>query len=279
MPFAAANIKSALRIPHSIFRYIIPRVEHLKTRMEHLNGTFVIRFLKGVPETMMKTYIYSAGLALIAVFMTLSSCSGLGSAAPEPSAEPGSFFASDKPIEKALAPNTPDGVKKMLLSAVEQTKLTKTYDPAYIVLDYPNGDVPMETGVCTDVVIRALRKAGVDLQQIVHEDMAANFTLYPTKWGLTKADPNIDHRRVPNLRTFFTRKGKSLDVTDRASNYKPGDIVSWDLDGKGTTHIGLVSSLWSNKTKRYLIIHNIGSGAKAEDALFDWKVTGHFRYF
>lgn len=229
---------------------------------------------------MMKTYIYSAGLALITVFMTLSSCSGLQSASESAGAEgPGTLFGSEAPTEQALAPETPEAVKKMLASAVEQTKVTKTYDPAYIVLDYPNGDVPMETGVCTDVVIRALRKAGVDLQKQVHEDMAANFSLYPKKWGLTKADPNIDHRRVPNLQKFFARNGKSLEITDRATNYKPGDIVSWDLDEKGTTHIGLVSNLWSKRTKRYLIIHNIGSGAKAEDVLFDWKVTGHFRYF
>lgn len=172
-----------------------------------------------------------------------------------------------------------DLIKKVLESAVEQTTLTKTYDPAYVVLPYPNGDVPMEKGVCTDVVIRGFRKAGVDLQKEVHEDMKANFSLYPKKWGLSKADSNIDHRRVPNLQTFFTRKGKSLQITNKAENYKPGDVVAWDLDSKGTTHIGLVSNIWSETNKRYLIIHNIGSGTKAEDVLFDWKVIGHFRYF
>lgn len=186
---------------------------------------------------------------------------------------------SDTPVEKALPPGTPDTIKKMLAGALEQTKLTKIYDPAYVVLDYPNGDVPIERGVCTDVVIRALRKAGLDLQKEVHEDMAANFSVYPTKWGLAKTDTNIDHRRVPNLQTFFTRKGKALAVTEKAGDYKPGDIVSWDLDGKGLTHIGLISNFWSEKNKRFLIIHNIGGGAQAEDRLFDWKVTGHFRYF
>jgi uncharacterized protein YijF (DUF1287 family) len=178
-----------------------------------------------------------------------------------------------------LPDNTPAAVKKMLESAIEQTKLTKNYDPAYVVLPYPNGDVPIERGVCTDVIIRAMRKAGIDLQKEVHEDMAANFRLYPNKWGLKKADSNIDHRRVPNLQTFFNRKGKSLPVTDKADDYKPGDFVTYDLDGKGMTHIGIVSNLWSEQTKRYLLIHNIGGGTNAEDVLFDWKVTGHYRYF
>ncbi len=172
-----------------------------------------------------------------------------------------------------------DFIKKLLESAVEQTTLTKSYDPAYIVLPYPNGDVPIETGVCSDVVIRGFRKAGVDLQKEIHQDMAANFSLYPKKWGLKKADSNIDHRRVPNLQTYFTRKGKSLQITDKADNYKPGDVVAWDLNGKGLTHIGLVSNIWNETTKRYLIIHNIGGGTQAEDVVFEWKIIGHFRYF
>lgn len=170
-------------------------------------------------------------------------------------------------------------IKKLLESAVEQTGVTKGYDPNYVVIAYPNGDVPVETGVCTDVVIRGFRKAGVDLQKQVHEDMKSNFAVYPKKWGLKSPDTNIDHRRVPNLQTFFTRRGKSLPVTDKAENYKPGDVVSWDLDGRGMTHIGLVSNVRNESTGRYSIIHNIGSGTKAEDVLFDWKITGHYRYF
>ncbi|HEX9961327.1 MAG TPA: DUF1287 domain-containing protein [Pyrinomonadaceae bacterium] len=170
-------------------------------------------------------------------------------------------------------------IKKMLESAFEQTQLTKNYDGAYVVIPYPDGDVPLETGVCTDVVIRAFRRAGTDLQKEVHEDMQANFSVYPQKWGLPKPDTNIDHRRVPNLQTFFSRRGKALDVTRDGRDYKPGDVVSWDLDGRGMTHIGLVSNLWNDATKRYSIIHNIGGGAKAEDALFNWKITGHYRYF
>ncbi|HEX8247669.1 MAG TPA: DUF1287 domain-containing protein [Pyrinomonadaceae bacterium] len=170
-------------------------------------------------------------------------------------------------------------IKKMLESAFEQTRVTKTYDPAYVELPYPNGDVPVETGVCTDVLIRAFRRAGTDLQKEVHEDMRANFHFYPKKWGLPKPDTNIDHRRVPNLQTFFARQGKSLAITRNPADYKPGDVVSWDIDGKGMTHIGLVSNLWNEATKRYLIIHNMGWGTKAEDVLFTWKITGHYRYF
>ena len=162
---------------------------------------------------------------------------------------------------------------------LKQTGITKNYDPNYIVIAYPNGDVPAETGVCSDVVIRAFRNAGVDLQKEIHEDMAKNFPLYPTKWNLPKPDTNIDHRRVPNLKTFFDRKGKALSVTDKAENYKPGDVVSWDLNGKGMTHIGIVSNIFNENTNRYSIIHNIGAGAKIEDVVFDWKITGHYRYF
>ncbi len=170
-------------------------------------------------------------------------------------------------------------IRKMLESAVEQTSVTKSYDPNYTVIAYPNGDVPVEKGVCTDVVIRAFRRAGVDLQREVHEDMRANFSMYPRKWSLKSPDTNIDHRRVPNLQTFFIRKGKSLPTTEKPEDYKPGDVVSWDLNGKGMTHIGMVSNIYNESTKRFLIIHNIGAGTKAEDVVFDWKITGHYRYF
>ncbi len=189
-----------------------------------------------------------------------------------------SIFSSAKEKPK-LAEIDSAEISKLLESAVEQTSVTKNYDPAYVVLPYPMGDVPIEKGVCTDVVIRAFRKAGVDLQKEVHEDMAGNFAVYPKKWNLPKPDTNIDHRRVPNLQTFFTRKGKSLAITDKPDDYKPGDVVAWDLDGKGMTHIGLVSNFYNEKTKRYSIIHNIGGGAQAEDVIFDWKIIGHYRYF
>jgi uncharacterized protein YijF (DUF1287 family) len=168
---------------------------------------------------------------------------------------------------------------KIVENAIEQTKVTKNYSQEYFQLAYPNGDPPIETGACTDVVIRAFRKAGVDLQKEVHEDMAANFNAYPKKWGLTKTDTNIDHRRVPNLQTFFDRRKKTIPVTNLAKDYQPGDVVTYDLDGKGMTHIGLVSNFWNATGERYLIVHNIGAGTRAEDVLFKWKITGHYRYF
>lgn len=181
------------------------------------------------------------------------------------------------------APKPPDikspEIRKVIESAVEQTLLTKNYTQDYVVIPYPNGDLPIETGACTDVVIRAFRRADIDLQKEVHEDMTANFGLYPKKWGLPAPDTNIDHRRVPNLQTFFTRRGKSVSITADPKDYLPGDVVTWDLNGKGMTHIGLVSNYFNEVTKNYLIIHNIGGGTHAEDRLFDWKITGHFRYF
>ncbi|MEO6333951.1 MAG: DUF1287 domain-containing protein [Pyrinomonadaceae bacterium] len=164
-------------------------------------------------------------------------------------------------------------------SALRQTSTTTGYTQDYVVIPYPNGDVPSGTGACTDVVIRSFRAAGVDLQKELHEDMAAHFADYPQKWGLTKTDTNIDHRRVPNLQKYFDRQGKSLRITTNADDYRPGDVVSWDLNGNGMTHIGVISNLWNPGEKRHLIIHNIGSGARAEDRLFEWKITGHYRYF
>ena len=163
-------------------------------------------------------------------------------------------------------------------AAVERTTFRVRYDPTYYVIDYPNGDVPAEVGVCTDEVIRSYRKVGVDLQREVHEDIKTDFDAYPKKWGLRKPDKNIDHRRVPNLMTFFERKGAALPVTQAAQDYLPGDVVTWDL-GNGLTHIGLVVGFNSESDPaRPLIVHNIGAGPKMEDVLFDWKITGHYRY-
>ena len=162
-------------------------------------------------------------------------------------------------------------------SALELTKQKVTYDPSYFSIDYPNGDIPSDKGVCTDVVIRAYRKIGIDLQQEVHEDMKSNFKKYPAIWGLKSTDRNIDHRRVPNLMVFFNRKGASLPITHNASDYKPGDIVCWNLGG-ATTHIGIVVNKKSNQGNRYLIVHNIGNGQVLEDCLFNFKIIGHYRY-
>lgn len=179
---------------------------------------------------------------------------------------------------KPLPDNAPPALRNMLAGAIAQPDQTFYYDPAYVKLAYPGGDVPLDRGVCTDVVVRAFRKGGVDLQKEVHEDMQRSFTSYPTKWGLAEPDSNIDHRRVPNLQTYFKRQGKDLPVTTSAKDYLPGDVVSWDL-GSGVDHIGIVTNLWSPDTETYLVVHNIGGGARIENALFSWHITGHYRYF
>jgi hypothetical protein len=162
-------------------------------------------------------------------------------------------------------------------SAQRLTRQRVTYDPQYFSIPYPNGDVPSNKGVCTDVVIRAYRKFGIDLQKEVHEDMLANFAKYPSLWGLRGTDKNIDHRRVPNLMTFFTRKGEVRPISTSAEDYLPGDIVCWNLGG-AITHIGIVVNNKSADGKRHLIIHNIGGGQVLADCLFDYKIIGHFRY-
>jgi len=170
-------------------------------------------------------------------------------------------------------------LKRLVAAAVERTHHTVRYDPAYVRIAYPGGDVPADTGVCTDEVIRAYRAVGVDLQKEVHEDMERNFAAYPRSWrGVsTHPDTNIDHRRVPNLMVFFSRKGVMLPVTSRAEDYAPGDLVTWNLGGN-VPHIGIVVDQ-KGPSGRYMIVHNIGLGPRMEDVLFDWKITGHYRYY
>jgi uncharacterized protein len=168
-------------------------------------------------------------------------------------------------------------LERLVAAANERATHEVEYDGSYFKLNYPNGDVPEGKGVCTDEVIRSYRALGIDLQKEVHEDMAANFSRYPTKFGLKSTDRNIDHRRVPNLRVFFERKGKSLPITDEATDYRPGDIVTWDLNAS-QTHIGIIVDVPSATPGRYMIMHNIGQGPKIEDVLFAWKITGHYRY-
>jgi uncharacterized protein YijF (DUF1287 family) len=167
--------------------------------------------------------------------------------------------------------------KQLADSALTLTKDKVSYDPSYFTIKYPNGDVPTDKGVCTDVVIRAYRKLGIDLQKEVHEDMSVYFSLYPKIWGLSRTDKNIDHRRVPNLMTFFKRRGGALPITKKPEDYFEGDIVCWSLGG-AITHIGIVANKKSRNHKRPLIIHNIGAGQVLEDCLFRYKVIGHFRY-
>ena len=158
--------------------------------------------------------------------------------------------------------------QQIVLDARQQIGQTLYYDPAYTTLKYPMGDVPMIKGVCTDVIIRALRLQGVDLQKLIHEDMKKNFAVYPKKWGLKSTDRNIDHRRVPNIMTYFQRQG--YEIKDK--NYKAGDIVTWDL-GKGLVHIGIISNQKSLVNSTPLVIHNIGSGTQENNILFEYKIT------
>ncbi|OEC40831.1 DUF1287 domain-containing protein [Pseudomonas sp. 1D4] len=165
---------------------------------------------------------------------------------------------------------------RLVEAARTQVGVTLGYDPTYRRIAYPGGDVPMATGVCTDVVIRALRAQGLDLQQRVHEDMRRHFSAYPRHWGLKRPDPNIDHRRVPNLMTWFDRQGLSLKVGQVAADYQPGDIVTWDL-GRGLQHIGIISDRRSREGTP-LALHNIGQGTREEDILFRWPILGHYRF-
>lgn len=166
---------------------------------------------------------------------------------------------------------------RLASAALALTAQTVNYDPTYFVIPYPNGDVPANKGVCTDVIIRAYRKLNIDLQKEVHEDMAANFSKYPRKWNLTAPDKNIDHRRVPNLMTFFERRQSQLPVTTAAADYKPGDIVCWMLPGS-LTHIGIVIDALNEERSNYLMVHNIGRGQEVADCLFSYQVIGHYRY-
>jgi uncharacterized protein len=176
------------------------------------------------------------------------------------------------------ARSSSEAIKKLLDSAREQSTITKSYDPRYVRIAYPGGDVPRETGVCSDVIIRAFRAVDIDLQKKVHEDMAKNFVVYPRKWNLSRPDTNIDHRRVPNLMMYFSRLGKALPIVENAQHFQAGDIVAWDL-GTGQTHIGIASDERKMFAQRSLIFHNIGAGVQHEDVLFKWRVIGHYRYW
>nr|WP_240008841.1 DUF1287 domain-containing protein [Pseudomonas campi] len=166
--------------------------------------------------------------------------------------------------------------EQLISAARQQVGVTLSYDPVYRQLAYPGGDVPLATGVCTDVLIRALRVQGLDLQQAVHEDMRGHFAAYPQNWGLKRPDRNIDHRRVPNLMTWLRRQGLAQPISRQAADYQPGDIVTWDL-GRGLTHIGIVSDRRTAQGVP-LILHNIGRGTQEEDILFAFTVTGHYRF-
>lgn len=165
--------------------------------------------------------------------------------------------------------------RALAAAALEQVGKTTLYDPAYVKLAYPGGDVPADRGVCTDVVVRAFRTLGIDLQRELHQDMTRHFSSYPRLWGLARPDRNIDHRRVQNLRTWFGRRGHSVAVTARGEDYWPGDVVTVDVGG--LAHIVVVAASWNAEGTRRLIVHNIGAGAQLEDRLFEFPITGHYR--
>ena len=210
----------------------------------------------------------------IAMQCALVGC-GDSTAQTDPQRRAPSGASAGTPAARTAIPVTPHGVA-LAAAARRQIGVTVRYDPAYVRLSYPGGDVPASRGVCTDVVIRALRTQRIDLQQRVHEDMRAHFAEYPQKWGLRAADSNIDHRRVPNLQTWFERQGWSLPVTSRAADYRAGDLVTWMLPGN-LPHIGIVSDRKTMSGGTPLIIHNIGRGTREEDILFDHRMTGHYR--
>lgn len=180
-------------------------------------------------------------------------------------------------VQDVFIENPKTFAEKLSNAAISIIDKDVVYTPNYVSIKYPNGDVPAKTGVCTDVIIRAYRKLNVDLQKEVHEDMKANFSKYPKTWGLTKTDTNIDHRRVPNLEVFFERKGEKLKVTQNASDYKTGELVTWMINGK-LPHIGIVTHLKSTDGKRNLIVHNVGGGQVLQDCLFSYEIVGHYRF-
>jgi uncharacterized protein len=228
-------------------------------------------------DTTSKLKAQSSKLFLFGVICAIS---GLSLACKRQAGPPSQTAAAipERRIYKTLPPNSSPQLKKFIDAAVAQAGVTTGYDPSYVGLDYPGGDVPKETGVCSDVIVRAFRAVGIDLQKEIHEDMTRAFADYPKKWGLSRPDSNIDHRRVPNLRTYFTRQQKSVQVTSSDEDYRPGDLVTWDLGG-GVDHIGIVTDMLSTPGGHCLIAHNVGAGTRVEDVLFSWKITGHYRYF
>ena len=197
-------------------------------------------------------------------------------ARPAPVAQPPAPVEAPAPAraaQPALGPRT----ARLIADAIARTELPEVYDPRYMEIAYPNGDVPEDHGVCTDLVVRSYRAIGIDLQQLVHEDMERDFAAYPPLWGLAKPDPNIDHRRVPNLETFFRRQGAELPISSDPSVYRPGDLVTWRLPGN-LPHIGIVTDRRTPDGARPIMAHNIGNGPQLEDMLFEFPITGHFRY-
>jgi uncharacterized protein YijF (DUF1287 family) len=209
---------------------------------------------------------------------------GDASAPPMPRAKPAvqaPAIAAARPAAPIVHSNWADAALpfgiRLSAAAAERARHVVRYDASYLRIPYPMGDVPADQGVCSDEVIRSYRLLGIDLQRLVHEDMVRAFHRYPKTWGLKSPDSNIDHRRVPNLATFFARHGRSLPVTDDAKNYKPGDVIAWALPD-GRPHTGIVTQQRTVDGARPLVLHNIGRGPQIEDMLFGLTITGHYRY-
>jgi uncharacterized protein YijF (DUF1287 family) len=228
-----------------------------------------------LPEPMSRVRRRACGAALgcvaVVFLMLVTACTSRFPASTTKAAPAGKpEKLNRRPVSKTIE------ITQVVDAAIEQTEYTRSYDPSYEKIAYPGGDVPRERGVCADVIVRAFRSAGIDLQKEVHEDMAKNFKAYPNRWGARRTDTNIDHRRVANLMTFFQRKGKSLEIISERSGYLPGDVVAWELDNK-LLHIGLVTDAFEGANPNYLMVHNIGAGARLEDVLLNWKIIGHYR--
>lgn len=213
-------------------------------------------------------------MRILAIVLGVALATGASIPVPIPREKPDVSIVDELAATQAV----PDDFGRRLAAmALTQTRMRTTYDASYQRIAYPGGDVPPDKGVCADVVIRAYRGLGIDLQVLVHKDMVKAFARYPWRWGLKRTDTNIDHRRVPNLETFLQRHGSAVPVSAVAHDYKPGDLVSWTVGGS-LPHIGIVSAHRSKDGVRPLIVHNIGEGTKLEDVLFEFPIVGHFRY-
>lgn len=221
----------------------------------------------------MKPFKFAIFFVFVAGVIFTAGCSANGGkvSADQPKSRPP---ARENWTRRPLSNNSQ--IKSLVDSAFEQSTQTVEYDSSYTKLAYPNGDVPMSRGVCADVIVRAFRSAGVDLQKEVHEDMTRHFASYPSRWAARRPDSNIDHRRVPNLMKLFDRRNWSVAITRNRADYYPGDVVAWELDNK-LLHIGLVTDAVSGDSSNYLVAHNIGYGTKIEDVLMSWKIIGHYR--
>lgn len=228
-----------------------------------------------------REFLAGTGLAGVGCVLTISKASAQSALTPfEPQSHRDADLVSKGPRSATASPKFhPEPWAKKLIDAAEsQIGVTTIYDPAYVGLTFPGGDVPRERGVCTDVIIRAYRDAfGLDLQREVNADMKSHFSAYPKIWGHKRPDQNIDHRRVPNLQAFFKRMGAALPVSDRPDDYQPGDLVSQMLPGN-LPHIAIVTHKSSADGQRPLVVHNIGAGTRLEDRLFEFEITGHYRY-